>query len=114
MRIAMPTKIDYDLNIFQYELEVGLDADSFPIYDYAGPWHIDIYEVEGHGHQQIGQLIKLTDKEAKDLQLGDGYFDYPDSWYGMEGFVKDFEPVLSERLLSLFNSLPVYKEEVLF
>lgn len=114
----LPEKFDYDLNVFQREVEVPdtslVDPSEGTVWEYAGPWYIDVYDVVGAGHQEIGMLIELTDTEAEDLALGTGYFDYPDSWYGLEGFLADYGSKLSPRLLNLFNSLPVYREEVLF
>ena len=114
--VLMGTEFDYDLNIYQRELEVGLDADGFAIYEHGGPWYIHIYEVEhGRGHQEYGEPIELTPTEANNLINNDPYFEgEPDTWYGLNGFIADKDSLLSDRLKDIFYSLPAYKEEVLF
>ena len=108
-------EIDYDLNIFQQELEVGLDADGFAIYEYGGPWYIHIYEVDGTGHSELGNPIALTDEETSSLILNDPYFQNhePDLWYGLSGFIADKDTLLSDRLKQIFYALPTHKEDVL-
>lgn len=113
----MGTEFDYDLNIFQREIQVGLNADAFPIYEYAGPWYIHIYEVEaGRGHRELGDAIELTPEETNNLIINDPYFQNhePDLWYGLNGFLADKDALLSDRLRSIFYGLPTYPEEVLF
>ena len=106
----MSNKIDYDLNIFQREL---LNAEDE--YEYAGPWYIHIYEVDGTGHSELGNPIELTETEANNLINNDPYFDgEPDTWYGLNGFIADKDALLSDRLRSIFYGLPTYKEDVLF
>jgi hypothetical protein len=111
------TKFDYDLNIFRQEQEVGLDADAFPIYDYVDPWYIHVYVVNSYQgatmHEELGPPIELTQMESNALQLGTGYFNEDDCWYGYEGFIKEYGHLLSERLIKLLD-LPVFEEEVLF
>lgn len=110
------TKFDYDLNIFRKE-EVTLDADAFYKSQYVDPWYLHIYVVNEYQgatmHEELGPAIELTEAESNALQLGSGYFDEDDCWYGHEGFLKDYGHLLSERLLKLLD-LPVYQEEVLF
>ena len=103
------TKFDYDLNIFKREQEV-----STGVYDHVGPWYMHLYQVDARGHQELGQAFELTESEANNLINNDPYFDEPDVWYGLEGFLVEKGRLLSERLTRMFNSLPVYREEVLF
>jgi hypothetical protein len=111
----MSNEFDYDLNIFQRELQVGLDADAFPIWDYAGPWYIHIYECEPGDHRELGEPIELTESEANNLIKVDPYFDDEvDTWYGLAGFIAEKHAVISDRLMAIFDALPKYKEEVLF
>lgn len=112
------TKFDYDLNIFRLDQEVGFDADmNLPLYEFVDPWYIHIYQVNSYQgatmHEELGEAIALTEMEANALQLGTGYFDENDCWYGHEGFMRDYGHLLSERLLRLLD-LPVFEEEVLF
>jgi hypothetical protein len=116
----MSNEIDYDLNIFQRELEVGLDADAFPIYEHSGPWYIHIYQVNEYQgattHEELGEPIELTQAETNNLILNDPYFQdhEPDLWYGLNGFIADKDDMLSDRLRAIFYGLPTYAEEVLF
>jgi len=107
----MSNEIDYDLNIFQREYEID-DAQ----FEYREPWYIHIYEVQGHGHEELGEPIELTAEEANNLIKTDPYFQNhePDLWYGLNGFIADKDALLSDRLRSIFYGLPTYKEEVLF
>lgn len=110
------TLFDYDLNIFQEEMEVGYDEyNCRPIFDYAGPWYIHIYECIPGMHIEYANPIKLTRAESNDLIKNDPYFDgEPDTWYGLQGFLEAKADLLSLRLKDIFDSLPKYKEEVLF
>jgi hypothetical protein len=115
----MGTKFDYDLNIFQREYEVPdqnlEDPSQGTVWEYQEPWYIHLYEVDAHGHEELGEPIELTESEANNLIKNDSYFDDEvDTWYGLEGFYKDKHALLSERLKSIFDALPSYKEEVLF
>jgi len=116
----MSNEFDYDLNIFQRELEVGLDADAFPIYEYSGPWYIHIYQVNAYQgatvHEEYGEPIELTPSETNNLIINDPYFQdhEPDLWYGLDGFLADKDDMLSDRLRAIFYGLPAYPEEVLF
>lgn len=107
----MATEFDYDLNIFKREL---LNAEGE--YEYAGPWYIHIYEVDGAGHSELGEPIELTTIESNSLIETDPYFQNhePDLWYGLNGFIADKEDLMSQRLKDIFYGLPAYKEEVLF
>ena len=110
----MSRECDYDLNIFQQEVGTYNQDTGETEYDYAGPWYIDIYDVYGSGHQHVAGPYELTKQEARLLDLGNGYFDEGDCWYGLDGFLKDYEDYISERMLDVFNSLPRHAEEVLF
>jgi len=116
----MTNEIDYDLNIFQRELEVPdislEDPTQGTVFEYGGPWYIHIYECEPHNHWELGEPIELTPTETNNLILNDSYFQdhEPDLWYGLKGFLADKDSLLSDRLRSIFYGLPVYKEEVLF
>jgi hypothetical protein len=116
----MGTEFDYDLNIFQREYEVPDQSLSDPsegtVWEYREPWYLHLYEVEhGRGHKELGEPIELTESEANNLINNDPYFDgEPDTWYGLQGFYKDKHALLSDRLKSIFDALPKYKEEVLF
>jgi hypothetical protein len=102
--------IDYDLNIFRLEQYVGSDDENNPIYEYLDPWYVHVYEVDGLGHREASPAYELTPTESRELQLGTNYFEYEDNWYGLEGFVKDYEHQISDRLWEIFNALPVEKD----
>jgi hypothetical protein len=110
----MSRECDYDLNIFQQEQEVVNSETGETEYEHLGPWFIDIYDVYGSGHEHVAGPYELTKQEARLLDLGNGYFEEPDSWYGMTGFINDYEDYISSRLMDVFNSLPKHAEEVLF
>lgn len=103
------TKIIYDLNIYQLE---QLDADGE--YRYFGPWYIHVYEYENSNIEEVTVPFELTQDEYNNLIANDPYFDEPDVWYGLEGFVFEKWNLLSDRLKMVFECLPKYKEEVLF
>lgn len=105
---------DYDLNIFQQEMLVENSETGEMQYDYAGPWYIDIYDVHGSGHTHVMGPIELTPQEARLLDLGNGYFSEGDCWYGLSGFVNDYEDYISSRLMDIFDGLPMHSSEVLF
>jgi hypothetical protein len=109
----MGTEFDYDLNIFQKEL---LNAEGE--YEHMGPWYIHIYQVNSYQgasmHEELGEPIELTPTETNNLITNDPYFDEPDTWYGLNGFIADKDELLSDRLRSIFYGLPTYTEEVLF
>ena len=111
----MATKIDYDLNIFRQEVEVPdqrlVDPSEGTVWEYSDPWYLHIYVVDGAGHKEASEAYELTAEESKALALGTGYFEDDDCWYGLEGFLKDYEHQISDRLWSIFNALPVYKED---
>lgn len=108
---AHKNKIDYDLNIFIPE---ELDENNESFWD-PTQWCIDIYEVDGYGHRQVGNLIKLSSDDIHTLGLNrDPYFkDDVDSWYGYEGFMLDYWDKMTDRLKSLLEALPKYKEDYL-
>jgi len=107
-------KFDYDLNIFRQEVLVDADHNE---YRYNDPWYLHVYVVNSYQgasmHEEMGPAIELTQAESNALQLGTGYFDEDDCWYGHEGFMKEYGHLLSDRLIKLLD-LPVYVEEVLF
>lgn len=112
--MTSPRQCDYDLNIFQQESLVEDPDTGEMVYDYVGPWFIDIYDVYGNGHEHVAGPLELTPQESKLLGLGSGYFEESDCWYGLAGFLNDYEHFISTRLLDMFNNLPEYAEEVLF
>lgn len=103
------TKIIYDLNIYQLE---QLDADGE--YRHFGPWYIHVYEYENGNIEEVTVPFELIQNEYTNLIANDPYFDEPDVWYGLEGFVFEKWDLLSDRLKMVFECLPKYKEEVLF
>jgi len=112
------TMFDYDLNIYHMEEEVGLDADGFPIYEYTDQWYVDIYDytTNDYGGGQMEHVtgpFKIASQQRDLLQLGEEGWD-DDSWYGMWGFLADYDGKLLPELLSILQSLPRYREEVLF
>jgi hypothetical protein len=115
------TTIDYDLNIFRQEVEVPdeslVDPSEDTVFEYRDPWYLDIIIHENGSQYHYNELlpnielpIELTPEEAKVLDLGNGYFTDDDSWYGLEGFLKDYEYQISDRLWDIFNALPTTKE----
>jgi len=103
------TDIIYDLNIYQLE---QLDADGE--YRHMGPWYIHVYEYENGNIEEVTVPIELTADEYNNLIKDDPYYDEPDVWYGLQGFVFEKWDMLSDRLKMIFECLPKYKEEVLF
>jgi hypothetical protein len=106
---ANKTKIDYDLNVFQ--LEQLQDDDTFA---YSGPWYIQVYKYTStDGPRDIAQPFALTQSETDALCLGQEgtYFDYEDSWYGMQGFLQDYWDCLSDRVKQYLESFPKYEED---
>jgi hypothetical protein len=100
----------YDLNIFQLE---QLNSDGK--YEHMGPWYIHIYEYTGNTTEELSNPIQLTADEYNNLIANDSYFeDEVDVWYGLDGFMRDKWDSMSDGLKRLFESLPKYKEEVLF
>lgn len=111
---ANKTKIDYDLNVFQQEFLAENSDTGEMEYDYAGPWYIHVYEyLETGGHRELQDPFALTSEEASALCLGQEgtYFDYPDSWYGMDGFLSDYWDCLSDRIKQYLESFPKYRED---
>lgn len=104
------TKYIYDLNIFQME-QLNSDGE----YEHFGPWYIHIYEYNGNTTEEVCNPIQLTYEETSALICDDPYFlDEVDVWYGLEGFMRDKWEAMSDGLKRVFESLPKYKEEVLF
>lgn len=103
------TEIIYDLNIYQLE---QLDADGE--YRYMGPWYIHVYEYTGQTTEEVTAPIELTQDEYDSLLRDDPYYDELDVWYGLQGFMFENWDKLSDRLKMAFESLPKFKEEVLF
>ncbi len=103
------TKFIYDLNIYQLE---ELDADGE--YRYMGPWYIHVYEYDGNTTEEVTAPIELSQEEYDSIIRDDPYYDETDVWYGLDGFLFEKWDVLSDRLKWHFESLPKYKEEVLF
>jgi hypothetical protein len=114
--MVMGTKFDYDLNIYRLEEQVGLDADAFPIYEYTDQWYVDIYEHLGGDQVHVAGPFPITAQQRDLLKCGvEGtYFYEDDAWYGMWGFLDDYQAVLLPELASILTSLPKFKEEVLF
>lgn len=104
------TKIVYDLNIFQQELE---QEDG--TYEHSGPWYIHIYEYTGNTVEEVLDPIMLTREETEALIMSDAYFDDEvDTWYGLEGFMKDKWDQLTDSLKYVFEGLPKYKEQYVY
>lgn len=101
----------YDLNIFQREL-----LNSEGNYEHSGPWYIHIYDYTGYNTEEVADPIELTAEESANLITNDPYFQdhEPDLWYGLEGFMRDKWDAMTDRLKYTFESLPKYREEVLF
>jgi len=103
------TEIIYDLNIYQLE---QLDTDGE--YRHMGPWYIHVYEYDGKTTEEVTAPIELTQEEFDSIIRDDPYYDEPDVWYGLQGFIFEKWDVLNDRLKMIFECLPKYKEEVLF
>jgi hypothetical protein len=103
------TKFIYDLNIYQLE---QLDADGE--YRHMGPWYIHVYEYTDGNIEEVTAPIELTEDEYNSIIRDDPYYDEPDVWYGLEGFLFENWTTLSDRLKMVFETLPKYKAEVLF
>lgn len=106
---AGKTPFVYDLNIYQLEQEQ--EDGSFA---YSGPWYIHVYEYLDGNIEEVTVPFQLTTEEYNSLIKDDPYFDEPDVWYGLQGFVFEKWEMLSDRLKMVFECLPKYKEEVLF
>jgi hypothetical protein len=102
------TQIVYDLNIYQLE-ELNGDGE----YEHMGPWYIHVYEYENGNIEEVTAPIELNQEEYNNLIANDPYFDEPDVWYGLEGFVMEKWDQLDDRLKMVFECLPKYKEESL-
>jgi len=107
------TLFDYDLNIYHVEEE---NADG--TWEYTDQWYVDIYDytTNDYGGGQMEHVtgpFKISDIQRDLLQLGEEGWD-DDSWYGMWGFMLDYEGKLLPELLDILNALPKYREDVLF
>ena len=73
------------------------------VWEYTDQWYLDIYEY-------------LQTHTGSDLRHVTGPFpDWDsDSWYGMWGFLKDYDAVITDRLRGILESLPKHVEDVLF
>jgi len=103
------TKCIYDLNIYQLE---QLDTDGK--YRHMGPWYIHVYEYVDGNIEEVTAPIELTEDEYNSILRDDPYYDEPDVWYGLEGFLFENWATLSDRLKMVFECLPKFKDEVLF
>jgi len=102
------TKFIYDLNIYQL---VQLDADGE--YRHMVPLHIHVYEYTDGNIEEVTAPIELTEDEYNSIIRDDPYYDEPDVWYGLDGFLFEKWDTLSDRLKMVFETLPKFKEEVL-
>lgn len=101
----MKNKIDYDLNIFIPE---ELDRHDNSVWN-PNKWHIHVYIVDGNGHKEADEAFPLSIEDIESLGLNsDPYFEDVDSWYGYEGFMKDYWPKMTDRVKSYLESFPKY------
>jgi hypothetical protein len=101
------TKFIYDLNIYQLE---QLDVDGE--YRHMGPWYIHVYEYDGKTTEEVTAPIELTEDEYNSIIRDDPYYDEPDVWYGLDGFLFENWDTLSDRLKMVFETLPKFKDDV--
>lgn len=106
---------DYDLNIYRLE-EAGLDEDGEEVWEYTDQWYVDIYDYANGQQEHVTGPFPIEAKQRDLLQLGtEGtYFTDDDSWYGMWGFINDYQDKLLPELSDILHALPKYKEEILF
>lgn len=108
----MPTEFDYDLNIYHME-EENEDGE----WVYTDQWYVDIYDyrvINGASTQEhVTGPFPISANQRDLLRLGEEGWD-DDAWYGMWGFLQDYDGVILPELLGLLNSLPKYREDVLF
>lgn len=112
---------DYDLNIYQKELLREVEAPTLSGQTltklesyYSDEWYLDIYICQNgctDPAPNVEQPIQFTAEEATKLGLGKDYFADVENWYGLDGFLKDYEHQISDRLWEIFNALPMYKED---
>lgn len=93
---------DYDLNIFHSE---ELD-EATGKWVYTDQWYLDIYEYLGDTQEHVVGPFRLTDEERDNLDLRNHEEWDDDAWYGLEGFLIDFEGKISDVLLEIFDTLP--------
>jgi hypothetical protein len=99
------TKIDYDLNIFIPE---ELDKHDNSVWDHT-KWMIHVYIVQGNTHAEADEPFHLTIEDIDALGLNsDPYFTDVDSWYGHEGFIKDYWGKMTDRVKEYLESFPKY------
>jgi len=107
---AGKTLIDWDLNIFMPE-EWDVEKDD-SYYDPAS-WKIQVYAYRDGDHNEWDDAIALTAEEIQSIGFNrDEYFSDADSWYGLDGFKKDYWSKLSDRLKEYFDKLPKYWEDL--
>ncbi len=100
------TLIDYDLNIFMDERE---DRNGEWYYDPTS-WSIHVYKVDGAGHHEVDEPLRLTVEEIRLLGINnDSYFDGGDAWYGMYGYLKDYWAVLPDTIKEYLEGFPKYE-----
>lgn len=101
------TAYDYDLNIFMQEVE---DHEGNWYYDPTS-WMMHVYSVDGNGHHEVDVPRALTVEEIRSLGLNnDSYFSDGDSWYGMQGYLKDYWKVIPDSLKEYLEGFPKYKD----
>lgn len=93
---------DYDLNIFHSE-ELNEATGNW---EYTDQWYMDIYEHLGGNQEHVSGPYRLTAEERDAFDLGNHEKWDDDSWYGLEGFLKDFKGNISPTLLEIFGTLP--------
>lgn len=99
-------KYDYDLNIFIPE---ELDEEGQSYWDPSN-WHIHVYAVDGNTHYEMDEAFQLSSEDIIELGLNrDPYFkDEVDTWYGYEGFMKDYWSKMTDRIKEYLESFPKY------
>lgn len=101
------TMIDYDLNIFMQEIQ---DPNTEEYYYDPTSWSIHVYKVDGQGHQEVDVPRFLTPEEIRALALNnDEYFEGGDCWYGLYGYLKDYEHIMPDSVKQYLNSFPIYE-----
>lgn len=98
--------MDYDLNIYIPE---ELDEQGRSYWDPAS-WHIHVYAVDGAGHYEADKSRPLSQQEIISLGLNhDEYFNDVDTWYGYDGFMKDYWSKMPDSLKLYLELFPKYK-----
>lgn len=113
---ALGTLFDYDLNIYHTE-EESIDEDGLEVWGYTDQWYVDIYEYLDRDQVHVAGPFAISALQRDLLQLGvkGTYFDEDDVWYGMWGFLNDYQHVLlpNDDFYKTLLALPKYKESVL-